>query len=41
MSVVLIDGKQLAHLMIEHDLGVVTEEVYKVKSLRSDYFNDE
>lgn len=41
MKVVLIDGQQLAELMIEHNLGVTRKEVYEVKQLDSDYFNDE
>lgn len=41
MKVVLIDGKQLAELMIEHNLGVTRKEVYEVKQLDSDYFSEE
>jgi len=37
-SVVLIGGKQLAELMIEHDLGVATKETYKIKAIDTDYF---
>ena len=40
-SVVLIDGKQLAELMIEHNLGVTRKEIYEVKQLDSDYFSEE
>lgn len=36
--VVLIDGVQLAELMIRHNLGVTVKETYQVKSLDSDYF---
>ncbi len=39
-KIVLIDGAKLADLMIEYDLGVSTEYVYKVKRLDSDYFSD-
>lgn len=39
ISVVLIDGKQLAKLMIEHNLGVSIQETYHVKTLDSDYFD--
>ncbi len=38
-KIVLIDGAKLADLMIEYDLGVSTEYVYKVKRLDSDYFS--
>lgn len=36
--VVLIDGEQLAALMIEHDLGVSAVATYFVKRVDSDYF---
>ena len=36
--IILIDGSRLAQLMIDHDIGVSTEKVYKVKRLDSDYF---
>lgn len=39
--VVLIDGEELASLMIEHDLGVTTVDTYTVKRIDSDYFVDE
>lgn len=41
MKIVLIDGPQLAELMIEHNLGVTPKEVYEVKQVDSDYFNEE
>jgi len=41
MKVVLIDGQQLAELMIEHNLGVTRKEVYEVKQLDNDYFSEE
>lgn len=37
-KVVLIDGSQLAELMIEHNVGVVTTSVYEVKALSGDFF---
>ncbi len=40
IKVVLLDGKQLAQLMIEHNLGVTRKEIYEVKHLDSDYFTD-
>jgi restriction system protein len=36
--IVLIDGKQLADLMIDHDIGVNVVQTYRVKRLDSDYF---
>ncbi len=33
MKIVLIDGLQLVELMIEHDIGVSTEELVKVKRM--------
>jgi len=41
MKVVLIDGQQLAELMIEHNLGVTRKEVYEVKQFDNDYFNED
>lgn len=41
MKIVLLDGKELASLMIEHGLGVTTKEVYAIKQLDTDYFNEE
>jgi restriction system protein len=38
--IVLIDGQQLADLMIEHDVGVNVSVTYKVKRLDSDYFEE-
>lgn len=38
MSVVLIDGQQLADLLIQYDLGVNTKEAFLVKDIDSDYF---
>jgi len=40
-KIVLINGQQLTELMIESGLGVTTKETYTVKSLDSDYFNEE
>jgi restriction system protein len=41
IKVVLIDGIELARLMVEHNLGVSVKQVYKVKQLDSDYFAEE
>ena len=40
-KIVLINGQQLAKLMIDYDLGVSTVATYKVKRIDSDFFNDE
>ncbi len=39
--VVLINGKQLAQLMIEHDVGVSTTGTYKLKEVSNDFFEEE
>ncbi|MET3122295.1 restriction system protein [Oxalobacteraceae bacterium GrIS 2.11] len=39
-KVVLIDGSQLANLMIEFDLGVSVSSSYIVKKIDSDYFEE-
>lgn len=39
--VVLIDGEQLAALMIDYNVGVSDRETYAVKRLDNDYFGDE
>ena len=39
-SVILIDGERLADLMIEFGVGVFTKDVYKIKQLDTDYFDD-
>lgn len=41
MSIVLIDGKQLADLMIQYDLGVNTKETFLVKDIDTDYFSED
>jgi restriction system protein len=37
-KVVLVDGQQLAQLMIEHNVGVSVHKTYEVKKVDSDYF---
>ena len=37
-KVVLMNGKELAGLMIDFDLGVATSATYVVKRIDSDYF---
>lgn len=39
-KVVLIDGRRLAELMIDFDVGVNAAAVYSVKRVDSDYFDD-
>lgn len=39
-KVVLIDGRQLAGLMIDFDVGVSVVTTYQVKRIDSDYFED-
>lgn len=39
-KIVLIDGEQLAQLMIESDVGVSTISLYPVKKIDSDYFEE-
>ncbi len=38
-KIILIDGTQLARLMIEHNIGVSVEATYVVKKVDRDYFN--
>ena len=40
-KIVLVDGKQLAKLMIDYDLGVSTVATYMVKRIDSDFFAED
>ena len=40
-KIVLIDGEQLAQLMIDYNLGVTTQTTYEIKRIDSDYFEEE
>ena len=40
-NIILIDGKQLAQLMIDFNLGVTLENSYEIKKIDSDYFLEE
>ena len=40
-KIVLIDGEQLAQLMIDHNLGCTTQQIYELKKIDSDYFGEE
>lgn len=39
-KIVLIDGFKLAQLMIDYNLGVTIQQVYEVKKIDSDYFEE-
>ncbi|MGG6242585.1 restriction endonuclease [Nodosilinea sp. AN01ver1] len=39
-KIVLIDGQQLAQLMIEHDVGVSIHDTFHLKRIDEDFFND-
>lgn len=41
MNIVLVNGEQLAELMVQYGLGVNTKEVYKIKDIDTDYFNED
>lgn len=41
MFIRLIDGIELAKLMVAHDVGVMTETTYRVKKLDENYFVDD
>lgn len=40
-KIVLINGEELAELMIDYNVGVSTQNIYTVKAIDFDYFNDE
>jgi restriction system protein len=40
-KIVLIDGHQLAQLMIDYNLGCTPQQTYEVKKIDSDYFGEE
>ena len=39
-KIILVDGARLARLMYDHEIGVTTASVFKVKRIDSDYFNE-
>ncbi len=39
-KIVLVDGEELANLMIDHGIGVATAATYEVKRIDSDYFTE-
>jgi restriction system protein len=40
-KIVLIDGKKLAELMIEHNVGVYVQKTIEIKKIDNDYFAEE
>ncbi|MDW8228438.1 MAG: restriction endonuclease [Saprospiraceae bacterium] len=40
-KIVLIDGEQLAQLMIDYNIGCSTHQTYELKKIDSDYFGEE
>ncbi|MBX6764785.1 MAG: restriction endonuclease [Rubrobacteraceae bacterium] len=38
--VVLIDGKTMVRLMVEHNVGVTTKAIYELKSIDQDFFDE-
>jgi restriction system protein len=40
-KIILIDGEQLADLMIDHDVGVTKSAIYEIKKIDSDYFDED
>lgn len=38
--IILIDGNKMASLIIEHGVGVSTKDVYEIKSIDGDYFEE-
>lgn len=39
-KIVLIDGEQLAQLMIDYNLGVTVQQTYEIKRMDNDYFGE-
>jgi len=39
-KIILIDGRRLAELMIEYNVGVAVKEIYEVKRIDYDYFDE-
>ena len=40
-KIILIDGEQLAELMIDFNVGVTVSNVYEIKKIDIDYFSEE
>lgn len=41
MKIILLDGEQLAELMIDHNIGVTTHQVFEIKKIDEDYFTED
>jgi restriction system protein len=41
IKIILIDGEQLAQMLIDHNVGVSVVQIYEVKRIDSDYFTGE
>ena len=39
-NIVLIDGKELAQLMMEYELGVSTQQTFIIQKIDTDYFEE-
>jgi len=39
--IILVDGRQLAELMLDHDVGVTVETTYPIRKIDLDYFGVE
>ncbi len=39
--IILVDGKKLTELMIEFDVGVQTQKIYKIKRVDNDFFSED
>ncbi len=40
-KIILIDGEELAELMIDYNVGVSVATVYEIKKMDSDYFSED
>ena len=40
-KIILIDGIQLAELLIEYNVGVLNQQMYEIKKIDNDYFDEE
>jgi restriction system protein len=40
-KIILIDGIQLSELLIEYNVGVSNQQMYEIKKIDNDYFDEE
>jgi len=40
-KIILIDGEELAEMMIDYNVGVSVATTYEIKRIDSDYFTEE